>query len=346
MMKMKFIVHQRAALLITLTTLISGVLFYFTNKLFAYSLLSLSITIPVFVILIFFIVNYFINSFIYAKIKPIYKAIHNFKPTKNEILGSEKDAFLQVDNDVTAWMKVKTQEIQQLRKLEQYRKEFLGNVSHELKTPTFNIQGYILTLLEGGLDDPNINILYLKRTEKSIDRMISIINDLEAIAKLESGELELNYEKFNLYSLIEDVFELHEIRAETREISLRFGKSSDRNTMVFADKQRIFQLISNLVLNSINYGKNNGQTSISFYDMDKVILIQVKDNGVGIAENELHRIFERFYRVDKSRSRDQGGTGLGLAIVKHIIEAHNQTINVNSTSGKGTSFTFTLQKAP
>lgn len=342
---MKSIAPQRVAGYITLTFLALSILFFFINGYFNNLLLSFLITIPLFTAIAFYLVNYFINSFIYAKIKPIYKTIHDFKPTKGEILKSDNDIFSQVDKEVADWMKGKTLEIQQLRELEKYRKEFLGNVSHELKTPIFNIQGYILTLLEGGLDDPNINLLYLKRTEKSIDRMITIINDLEAISKLESGELELQYERFNIYNLVEDVFELQEIRANNRDINLRFGKASNRNVFVYADKQRISQVISNLVVNSINYGKQGGQTTISFYDMDNVILVQVRDSGIGIPENELPRIFERFYRVDKSRSRDQGGTGLGLAIVKHIIEAHQQTINVNSTPGKGTSFTFTLQKA-
>jgi two-component system phosphate regulon sensor histidine kinase PhoR len=236
-------------------------------------------------------------------------------------------------------------EIQQLKQLEKYRKDFLGNVSHELKTPIFNIQGYILTLLEGGIDDPGINMLYLKRTERSIDRMISIIEDLEAISKLESGELELNLTRFNIYQMVEEVFDLQEVRAEKRNIKLKFGRTADRNIQVLADKPRIFQVVSNLIVNSINYGKDGGTTTVSFYDMDNLVLVEVRDNGIGIAERDLPRIFERFYRTDKSRSREQGGTGLGLAIVKHIIEAHNQTINVNSTLGKGTSFTFTLEKA-
>ncbi len=342
---MKSIAPHRVAGYITLTFLGLTIGFYFLNGLFSNLFIAFLVTIPVFTALTFYLVRYFINSFIYAKIKPIYKTIYDFKPSKNEVSESDVDVFAHVDQQVETWMKGKTQEIQQLRELEKYRKEYIGNVSHELKTPIFNIQGYILTLLEGGLDDPNINMLYLKRTEKSIDRMISIINDLEAIAKLESGELELNYEKFNIYNLVEDVFELQEIRANNRDIKLRFGKTVDKNTMVFADKQRISQVISNLIVNSINYGRPDGQTTVSFYDMDNVILVQVRDTGLGIPENELPRIFERFYRVDKSRSRDQGGTGLGLAIVKHIIEAHKQTINVNSTPGKGTSFTFTLQKA-
>lgn len=342
---MKFIAPQRVAGYITLTFLALAILFFFINDFYSNLFLSFLVTIPLFTAVAFYLVNYFINYFIYAKIKPIYKTIQGFKPIENETGGSANNLFSQVDQEVVTWMEGKTREIQQLRELEKYRKEYIGNVSHELKTPVFNIQGYILTLLDGGLDDPNINMLYLKRTEKSIDRMISIINDLEAIAKLESGELALNYENFNIYNLVEDIFELQDVRAKNRDIKLVFGKSSDRYTEVYADKQRIFQVFSNLIVNSINYGKNGGQTTVSFYDMDNVILVQVRDSGIGIPENEVPRIFERFYRVDKSRSRDQGGTGLGLAIVKHIIEAHKQTINVNSSPGKGSSFTFTLQKA-
>ncbi|WP_026474379.1 sensor histidine kinase [Alkaliflexus imshenetskii] len=342
---MKPIAPQRIAGYLTLTFLGLALIFLILNNWFSNKLVSLLITIPVFTATTFYLVKYFINSYIYAKIKPIYKTIHNFKPSLKEITNNKSDLFVDINKEVTEWMKGKIQEIQTLKQLEQYRKEYLGNVSHELKTPIFNIQGYILTLLDGGLDDPNINMLYLKRTEKSIDRMISIINDLEAIAKLESGELEMEYEKFNLFNLVEDVFEMQEIRAKDRHINLRFGKSTDKATMVYADKKRIFQVISNLVVNAIHYGREGGNTTVSFYDMDKVVLVQVRDNGVGIPQNEVPRIFERFYRVDKSRSRDQGGTGLGLAIVKHIIEAHKQTINVNSEYGKGTSFTFTLKKA-
>jgi len=287
----------------------------------------------------------YINSFVNSKVKPIYKTIHHFKPTTTLIEEiPEKDPISQVNKEVAAWMRGKTQEIQQLKQMEKYRKEFLGNVSHELKTPVFNIQGYILTLLDGGIDDPDINMLYLNRTEKSIDRMISIIEDLESISKLESGELELQIESFNLFQLIEDVFDLQDIRAQEKNIELKLNKDGEKQLMIKGDKQKLFQVFSNLVVNSINYGKKGGKTQINFYDMDKRYLIEVKDNGVGIKENDLPRIFERFYRADKSRSREQGGTGLGLAIVKHIIEAHNQTINVTSTFGQGTSFTLTFDK--
>lgn len=308
--------------------------------------MSLIISIPALLFIYVFYAGYFINSFIKSKVKPIYKTIHHFKPSALSIIpDNNKDPFTEVNRQVANWMQGKTKEIQQLRQMEKYRKEFLGNVSHELKTPIFNIQGYILTLLDGGIEDKDINMLYLNRTEKSIDRMISIIEDLESISKLEAGELEIKMEDFNLFQLIEDVFDLQEIRATQKKIELKLNKSGEKQLMVVGDKQRLFQVFSNLVVNSINYGKRGGKTSINFYDMDKRYLIEVKDDGIGIKDSDLPRIFERFYRVDKSRSREQGGTGLGLAIVKHLIEAHNQTINVTSTYGNGTSFTITLDKS-
>ncbi len=304
------------------------------------------ITIPVMITLYGVYAGSFINSFIKSKVNPIYKTIHLFKPGSTITQPyHDKDPFVEVNKAVADWMKGKTQEIKQLRQLEQYRKEFLGNVSHELKTPVFNVQGYILTLLDGGIEDPDINMLYLNRTEKSIDRMITIIEDLEAISKLEAGELQIKHEAFNLFQLIEDVFDLQEIRAKEKGIELKLNKAGEKQLMIKGDKEKLFQVFSNLVVNSINYGKKDGKTVINYYDMDKRFLIEVKDNGVGIRENDLPRIFERFYRADKSRSREQGGTGLGLAIVKHIMEAHKQTINVTSIYGKGTSFTLTFEKA-
>ncbi|PWD99504.1 sensor histidine kinase [Marinilabilia rubra] len=342
---MKSIAPQRIVGYITVTFLVLALLFFVLNYFSPNLTISLLITIPLFTGIAFSAVNHFISLFIYAKIKPIYKTIHNFKPGINEIAEGRNDIFSEVNKEVAEWMKGKTLEIQQLKQTEKYRKEFLGNVSHELKTPIFNIQGYILTLLEGGIDDPGINMLYLNRTEKSIDRMISIIEDLEAISKLESGELELEFTRFNIYSLVDEVFDLQEVRAAKRNIKLAFGRNADKTISVLADKPRLFQVISNLIVNSINYGKEEGKTTVSFYDMDNLVLVEVRDNGIGISQHDLPRVFERFYRADKSRSREQGGTGLGLAIVKHIIEAHKQTINVNSTPGKGTSFTFTLEKA-
>jgi two-component system phosphate regulon sensor histidine kinase PhoR len=242
------------------------------------------------------------------------------------------------------WDKKQVRELERLKDLEKYRKEFVGNVSHELKTPIFNIQGYILTLLEGGIEDPKINKLYLERTEKNIDRMISIVQDLEAINKLESGELKLNYEDFDIAKMVEDVFELELRMADENKIMLEFGNKPLIPLMVRADRKRMTEVLTNLVVNAIKYGKKNGTVWVSFYESGDVLMVEVQDDGIGISKKDLPRIFERFYRVDKSRSREQGGTGLGLSIVKHIIEAHSQSITVKSIPGQGTTFTFTVEK--
>lgn len=344
---MKSFIHPRKiAGITTLAFMGMALLFFFVNHFSQNLLISMILSIPLLSAISFLLIHYSINSFIYEKIKPIYKTINSFRTGQtSEIQDSKGDYFNQVNSEVASWMEGKTRELQRLKQLEVYRKEYLGNVSHELKTPIFNIQGYILTLLDGGIDDPDINMLYLRRTEKSIDRMINIIEDLEAISKLEAGELELNYSHFNLIEFIDEVCELQEMRAQNKGITIRHPKITEKPIMVYADKERMFQVLSNLVVNSINYGIQGGKTSVKYYDMDNCILIEVKDNGVGISEKDLPRVFERFYRADKSRSRDQGGTGLGLAIVKHIIEAHRQNINVSSTPGQGSSFTFTIQKS-
>jgi two-component system phosphate regulon sensor histidine kinase PhoR len=296
---------------------------------------------------VYLVVYYSMNSFIFEKIKPIYKTIHdvNFagKSLRREL--EETDIIEDVQYDVMQWAKRKTKEIKQLRQLEKYRREFLGNVSHELKTPIFNIQGYVLTLLDGGLEDQSINRLYLERTEKSINRLISIVNDLESISRLESGELKPEFSRFNLVRLVEEIFEDHEVMARESKIRLKLEKPPDKAQFVSADRKRIQEVLNNLIVNSVKYGKEGGNTIIRFHDMEENILVEITDDGMGISEKDLPRIFERFYRTDKSRSREMGGTGLGLSIVKHIIEAHRQTINVQSRLNEGTSFTFTLRKA-
>jgi two-component system phosphate regulon sensor histidine kinase PhoR len=298
-------------------------------------------------IAVYVAVYYMLNSFIFEKINPIYKTIHNKNIPEKELRKDleERDIIREVNDEVVDWAKNKTREIAQLKQMARYRKEFLGNVSHELKTPIFTIQGYVLTLLDGGIDDPEINTKYLKKTEKSINRMISIVEDLEAISKLEAGELQLKKEEFDIVELFREVMESQELRAKEKGTKLRFDSKYDKPIRVYADKERIYQAANNLVVNSINYGKEGGKTEVTFMDMGDNILVEVTDDGIGISEKDIPRIFERFYRVDKSRSRMQGGTGLGLAIVKHVIEAHNQTINVRSSPNKGTSFAFTLSKA-
>jgi len=235
----------------------------------------------------------------------------------------------------------KDQELIALKKAEKYRREFFGNVSHELKTPVFNIQGYVETLIDGALYDKSVNKKYLKRTSKSVDRLIHILQDLESIAQLDSEQISLDIKEWNLSNLVDEIIDQFEIKASKKQIQL-INKKESINFNVLADKDKISQVLYNLISNSIKYGKHKGTTTISCHQSAKQCFITVKDDGIGIAENNIKRLFERFYRVDKSRSREQGGTGLGLAIVKHIIEAHNQSIHVKSIIEKGTQFTFSI----
>ena len=284
-----------------------------------------------------------VERFIYKKIKVIYRTIHKLKLQK----GDDAKAFNlnQITADVKDWDKTNNEEIDRLKGLENYRREFVGNVSHELKTPIFNIQGYLLTLLEGGLEDPNINVSYLQKASKSVDRMISLIEDLDEISKLESATIEMNISKFDLVELIKEVMLSLEMQAQNHQVKFIFGNEPTKPIWVMADRDRINQVLVNLMVNSIKYGKENGETLLKLYDMHDNILVEVADDGQGIAEEHLPRLFERFYRTDKGRARKNGGTGLGLSIVKHIIEAHHQTINVRSTLDIGSTFSFTLKKA-
>lgn len=298
--------------------------------------------------LAFFLILFVINKYIFEKIRPVYKTIKDLPLSGKKMEEKTLDSTNLLSNvrfEVEEWAKTQLKEIERLKELERYRKDFVGNVSHELKTPIFNIQGYILTLLEGGIDDPKINMLYLKRTEKSIDRMVSIVEDLESITKLESGELQLNFVKFDIVKAVTDAIEMEQWQAEERKIEIGFKNKPEKPVFVKADKKRILEVLTNLIVNGIKYGKEGGFVNVSFHDLDENIMVEVTDNGIGIAKKDLPRIFERFYRVDKSRSREQGGTGLGLSIVKHIIEAHNQSINVRSVADQGTTFNFTLEKA-
>jgi two-component system, OmpR family, phosphate regulon sensor histidine kinase PhoR len=321
---------------------------YLFNKFFEEDSWLIIFMFLIILLIIFLVTSYLANKFIEKRLKPIFKIIRDVpveEVRKARELTKQNSFNVDVNDEVTKWATLKQEEIKKLKELERYRKEFVGNVSHELKTPIFNIQGYILTLLDGGIDDPRINQLYLQRTVKSIDRMISIVEDLESINKLESGELKLKMENFNLIRLVEDVFEIELLMAQERKISLEFSTRVDKPVRVYADKKRIMEVISNLVVNAIKYGKKGGYVKAGFFDLGDHIVVEISDNGIGIDKEYLPRVFERFYRVDKHRSREQGGTGLGLAIVKHIIEAHDQTINVKSQSDLGTTFTFTLKKA-
>jgi len=296
----------------------------------------------------YFLFLFAIERFVYNKIKVIYKTIHNLKiDPKNKLhnLNLETDILKDVNKQVIDWHSRNQEEIERLKKLEIYRREFIGNLAHELKTPIFNIQGYILTLLEGGLNDPSINKDYLLRSEKSVERMIALVEDLDMISKLESGGLALHIEKTDILALTKEIIKSTELQAKENNIKIFLKDPSEKPIWIMADKARITQVLTNLLVNSVKYGKENGQTQIAFYDLDENILVEIKDNGIGISNEHLPRIFERFYRADKSRSRTSGGTGLGLSIVKHIIEAHQQTISVKSEPEVGSTFSFTLKKA-
>jgi len=294
----------------------------------------------------FFIYNT-LQVFIYRKIKLIYKSIHNLKLGKDTGFGEHlsDDPVRDVEKEVHDWAVSKKREMEEMRRMEQFRKEFLANVSHELKTPLFSLQGYIHTLLDGAMDDPQVNKQFLEKSARNLDRLCTLVEDLGEISQIERGTTILQIEEFDINKLVKEVFESVDVKADARKITLSIKKGCDSAFMVSADRERVRQVLTNLIENSIKYGKDGGETVIGFYYMDPNVLIEVSDNGIGIDEEHLPRLFERFYRVDKHRSRDVGGTGLGLAIVKHILEAHQQTIHVRSTLGLGTTFGFTLKKA-
>lgn len=340
--------NKIAASLALIVSLFSGCLLILLNYLTDLLIPLWHILAVILLIFIFshFIIEYFVNRYISEKIRIIYKTIRTSKTTKGIDKTPVTASLEKINQEVAEWSEIKKREIEELKQMAVYRREFLGNVSHELKTPIFNIQGYVLTLLDGGLDDPTINKEYLLRTEKSINRMISLVEDLEKISQLESGELQLRYSKFDIIALTKDVVEFLEIKLKKKNANVTIIDNWGKPLMVEGDLEHIREVLINLIDNSIKYGSaKQGKTEISYYSMDGNILVEVTDNGPGIESHELPRIFERFYRVDKARSREQGGSGLGLAIVKHIIEAHNETINVRSTPGIGTTFSFTLRKA-
>jgi two-component system phosphate regulon sensor histidine kinase PhoR len=251
----------------------------------------------------------------------------------------------QINIGVSKLLRQRKSEINILKDQENYRREFLGNISHELKTPLFTIQGYILTLIEGAMKDKKVREKYLKRAAKGVDRLISIVKDLDLITQFESGIKTVDKTDFNIYELVENVFELMEFESEKNNIKLQCENDNSTPIYVYADQERILQVLTNLVVNSIKYGSNNGYTKVVIEDLNKEkVIIKVIDDGEGIEKKHLPRLFERFYRIDKNRSRKKGGSGLGLSIVKHIIEAHNEQIFVKSEIGKGTEFSFTLSK--
>ncbi|WP_370631318.1 sensor histidine kinase [Robertkochia aurantiaca] len=296
-------------------------------------------------IVCFFVIQIRVERFIYKRVKQIY----------DDVTLLESSSFQ--DQPITTDMKTLTQEIEKfaenkkmeiesLKIRENYRKEFLGNVSHELKTPLFTVQGYILTLLDGAMKDKSVRKKYLARANKGVERLIYIVRDLDMISKLESGDLHLEREEFDIVELVQGVFDMLEMKANKKNITLTFDIEYPEPVLVYADKERIQQVVTNLVVNSIKYGKESGTTEVSIEDLIRnKVIVRVTDNGEGIESQNIPRLFERFYRVDKSGSRREGGSGLGLSIVKHIIEAHKEKIYVESVYGVGSEFSFTLEKA-
>lgn len=296
-----------------------------------------------------FATNYYlVRYYIFRRIKLIYKVIHRHKlpaDFKASKLDMGTNILQDVEQEVDQWAEQHDREFEELERLASYRRHFIGDVSHELKTPIFNIQGFVHTLLDGAIHDPEVNMQYLSRAAKNVDRLQSIVEDLETINKLEAGQMVLDLQEFDLHDLTDEVFADLEMRAKERNVRLVYKDGANAHYRVRADKESIRQVLINLIHNSIKYGRHDGLTKVSFYAMETYVLLEISDNGIGIDPEHLSHVFDRFYRVDKSRSRDAGGTGLGLAIVKHIIEAHKQTVNVRSNVGQGSTFGLTLEKA-
>jgi two-component system phosphate regulon sensor histidine kinase PhoR len=317
------------------------------NYYFRHSWYDVAITFSATMVSSFIFIYYMIERYIVAKIKIIYKLIHNLKLGKDlkDAIGDHvsSDPINDVEIEVKEWAREKKTEIEELKKQEQFRRDFLSNVSHEFKTPLFAIQGYI-EALQDDMDDPEMVKQFLDKAAKNVDRLSYLVKDLDEISKLETGEIPINYAKFRINELIKEVVESLELKAKQHKIKLEFKDKYDEHIMVKADREKIRQVLVNLIDNSFKYGKEGGNTSVRLYDLHEQVLVEVTDDGIGIEEKYLPRLFERFFRTDSSRSRQIGGSGLGLAIVKHIVESHQQTINVRSTEGIGSTFGFTLQK--
>lgn len=322
--------------------LLVGMIFNYTSN-------SLLLFGTVFILIIyvfsFVVLQYRVERFIYRRVKKIYDDVSLLESSSfiNQPITTDMETLTR---EVRKFATDKKLEIEMLKVREEYRREFLGNVSHELKTPLFTVQGYISTLLDGAMEDKVIRKKYLKRAEKGVERLIYIVEDLDMITKLEVGDLDLNYSEFDIVELIQNVFDLLEMKADKKKITLAFENYHILPNFVNADKDRIQQIIENLIVNSIKYGKTNGTTEVAVVNLTKEkVLVRISDNGEGIEKQNIPRLFERFYRVNKSGARSEGGSGLGLAIVKHIIEAHKEKIYVESEFGVGSEFSFTLEKA-
>ena len=328
-------------------TLIAGafaaIWYFFILKKISFS--AILISIVVLFIISFFIIQYRAEHFIYRRLKKIYEdvSILDVNDLKKDSVTTDIE---QLSNKMQTYAEGKELEIKSLTERDSFRRDFLGNVAHELKTPLFTVQGYILTLLEGGMDDKNIRLKYLERANKGVERLVAVTKDLDMIAKLETDGLKIDKEVFNILEIIQNVFDLVEMKAKKRNIILKFDRIYEFPIFVIGDIEKTEQVLINLVVNSIKYGKPGGTTIVTADDYDhNKFVIRVIDNGEGIKQQHFPRLFERFYRVDQSRSREQGGSGLGLSIVKHIVEAHQQNVLLKSTFGKGSEFSFTMEKA-
>jgi len=294
-----------------------------------------------------FVVFYIlIKRFIHKRLRILYRSIRKGKlsGTDSFSMVMTEDVIGQAEVETKAWAEERQTEIVQLKEQDKFRREFLGNLAHELKTPVFSIQGYVLTLLEGALEDEKVNRVFLERASKAIDRMTHILEDLDQLTKMEVNELKLETRPFDLRELAKEVIDSLEMRAEEKSITLKLSKEIPGSLMVKADRGKIAQVFTNLINNSIAYGNTGGETIVRFYEIDDIVTVEISDNGLGIDPKHISRLFERFYRVEQSRNRNEGGSGLGLAIVKHILDSHGQTISVRSTVGIGSTFTFSLDK--
>ncbi|MET1258868.1 ATP-binding protein [Flagellimonas sp. DF-77] len=333
----------RSSLFISiLLWLVLGLILYYTGNL---DWVVLAIFFPISFGIAFLIIQSRVERFIYRRVKKIYDDVSLLESSSFSSKPITTD-MKTLTEEIEKFAQDKKIEIDTLKIREEYRKDFLGNVSHELKTPLFTVQGYILTLLDGAIKDKKVSEKYLKRASKGVERLIYIVRDLDMITKLETGDLNLEKKEFDIIELIQNVFELLEMRAAKKQIALTFDMEYTRPIYVMGDSEKIQQVITNLLVNSIKYGHSNGTTEVSVENLIKnKVIVRVTDNGEGIPKQHISRLFERFYRVDQSGSRSEGGSGLGLAIVKHIIEAHDEKIYVESELEVGSEFSFTLEKA-
>lgn len=318
-----------------------AILLWFFHEFSLSIILAFAVSIATFS---FFVIQYRVERFIYRRVKKIYDDVSLLESTsfRSQPITTDMETLTK---QVKKFATDKKLEIETLKVREEYRREFLGNISHELKTPLFTVQGYLSTLLDGAMDDKKIRKKYLERAEKGVERLVYIVEDLDMISKLEMGDVNLELSKFNIVDLVQSVFDLLEMVADKKNIILMFDRKYNKAINVFADQEKIQQVLSNLIMNSIKYGKENGTTEVTIEDLvDDKIIVRIRDNGEGIEKQNIPRLFERFFRVDKSGARSEGGSGLGLSIVKHIIEAHGEKIYVESEFGNGSEFSFTLEK--